>query len=212
MKRNRSLDVRGFCRTLVWTGLAVGVLAAFCGRPLAQEEKEPSVAEILTTMKKAILEKNDPMRNRMFFKLRKIGKPAVEPLVEVLSDPEPGVSEYAAFTLGWIADPGAIEPLVKYLKGGDKSKKKAALQALGNMAWGTEEKVRKAVHAQAVPTMIEELEKGEIEVQREAAYGLGLAGDRKAIPSLRKYVESSDTLLAFLASEAIERIERFSES
>jgi HEAT repeat protein len=209
MRRNRRLTVQRLGRIVAIAVLAALPLALFSARSFAQEEKEPSVQEIIATMKKAILDKNDPMRNRMFFKLRKIGKPAVAPLVEVLSDSESAVSAYAAFTLGWIAEPEGVEPVVAYLRRGNTVEKKAALQALGNMAWGTDEKVRKVVHEKAVPLMIELLGKGDIVVRREAAYGLGLAGDKRALAPLGNYVEDADTLLAFQAKGAIERIEQF---
>lgn len=179
-------------------------LTAFNSILLAEESED--VGQILSTMKKAIIEKNDPMRNRMYFKLRIIGKPAVKPLVKTLSDPEPGVSEYAAFVLGWIADPDAIEPLKDFLRKGSPSQKKAALQALGNMAWGTKEAVRKEIHAKAVGEMIKFLEDSNQIVRREAAYGLGLTGDKKALPVLQKYVNDKDELMRFFAKEAIERI------
>lgn len=174
---------------------------------MATADETEDVTQILQTMKKAIIEKNDPMRNRMYFKLRIIGKPAVKPLVQMLDDPEAGVSDYAAFVLGWIAHPDAIEPLKEFLGKGSTSQKKAALQALGNMAWGTEESVRKEVHSRAVDEMMKYLENKDNIVRREAAYALGLAGDKRSIPVLQKYVNDEDELMRFFAKEAIERIE-----
>lgn len=175
--------------------------------PLLEAEETEDIGQIISTMKKAIIEKNDPMRNRMYFKLRIIGKPALKPLIDLLSDKEPGVSEYAAFVIGWLALPEGIEPLKEFMKNGSTTQKKAALQALGNMAWGTDEAVRKEVHSRAVGEMLKYLEDPDIIVRREAAYGLGLAGDPKAIPVLKKYLEHEDELLRFFADEAIERIE-----
>jgi len=174
--------------------------------------KEKSLDEIIATLKKSVVEKNDPMRNRMYFELRRLGKKAVQPLAKLLSDPEPGVAEYAAFTLGWIAEPEAIDPLLKFLEGGNVEQKKAALQALGNMAWGTEPPIRKAIHQSAVPKMLAYLgDKVDIKVRREAAFGLGLAGDPRAIPELEKLVDHKDKLLSFLAKEAIDRIRETQE-
>lgn len=188
--------------------LVTSIIAIACV-PLmvASEEEKEDVAQILQTMKKAIVEKNDPMRNRMYFKLRIIGKPAVKPLVQMLDDPEAGVSDYAAFVLGWIADPSAIDSLKDFLAKGSTAQKKAALQALGNMAWGTEEAVRKEVHNRAVDEMMKYLESKDNIVRREAAYALGLAGDKRSIPVLQKFVNDEDELMRFFAKEAIERIE-----
>jgi len=191
---------------LLW-GCVVALLCIVATITAAQAEEKEDVGQIIATMKKAILDKNDPMRNRMYFKLRIMGKPAVKPVIEVLADPEPGVSEYAAFVLGWLADPDAIEPLKNFLAKGNDNQKKAALQALGNMAWGTDEAIRKEVHARAVDEMLKYLDDASPVVRREAAYGLGLAGSAKAVPVLQKYVNDSDELMRFFAKEAIDRIE-----
>ncbi len=168
--------------------------------------EDMTVDEIVTTLEKAIRDKNDPMRNRMFFKLRALGKKATPSLVELLKSSEPGVSEYAAFTLSWIADPAAIDPLLAFLERGNSSQKQKALYALGNMAWGTDEKVRKAVHSKAIDSMIGYLSSDDLAVLREAAYALGLAGDPKAIKSLEPLQKHSNKVIRFIAGEAIERI------
>jgi len=201
--RRRSIAAGALALALVVVPVAAGLDARAMAAPSAAQE---TIDEIISTLKDSIREKNDPMRNRMFFKLRALGPEAVPALVDLLRNDEPGISEYAAFTLGWIAEPSSVPALVEYLKNGNASRKKAALQALGNMAWGTAEKVRKTVHEQAVPEMIPHLSSKEIEVRREAAYGLGLAGDPRAIQHLEKLVSHEDKVLRFLVEEAIERI------
>ena len=185
--------------------LAIAALTAI-GTPARAQDDMP-LDQIIATLKKSIRDKNDPMRNRMFFKLRALDKKAVPALVDLLKLNEPGVPEYAAFTLGWIADPSSVSPIVQFLDRGNTSQKKAALHALGNMAWGTKEDVRKAVHANAVESMLPYLKSEDVIVQREAAFGLGLAGDKRAIEPLRALKDSPNKLVRFLAEEAIARIE-----
>ena len=168
--------------------------------------QDMTIDQIVETLKTSIRDKNDPMRNRMFFKLRALGSKAVPALTDLLKTTEPGVAEYAAFTLGWIADTNAIAPMLTLLESGNASQKRHVLQALGNMAWGTDDKVRKAVHKQAVPAMIQHLSVQDVSVVRDAAYGLGLAGDPQAIQHLEPLKTHKDTVVAFLAKEAVERI------
>lgn len=175
--------------------------------------EDMSIEEIISTLEKAIQENNDPMRNRMFFKLRALGKKATQPLVELLKSDEPaGVAEYAAFTLSWIADPAAIDPLLAFLERGNSNQKQKALYALGNMAWGTDEKVRKAVHSKAIDPMIAYLSSTDLAVLREAAYALGLAGDPKAIQHLEPLKKHPNKVISFMAGEAIDRIQSVNRS
>lgn len=186
--------------------LLVGLVVTASAPTTARAEDMP-LDRIVETLKTSIREKNDAMRNRMFFKLRALGSKAVPALVDVLKENEPAVSDYAAFTLGWIADPASIPELLAFLERGSSSQKRHALQALGNMAWGTPRAVRSKVHELAVGKMIPYLDSSDLAVRRDAAYGLGLAGDTKAIEPLRKLVDHEDKVLRFLAQEAIDRIE-----
>lgn len=188
--------------------LSLALLTIIAGfRAPSVQAEDMTVDQIVETLKASIRDKNDPMRNRMFFKLRALGSKAVPALTDLLKSPEPGISEYSAFTLGWIADVSSIRPLLSFLDAGNASQKRHALQALGNMAWGTDEKVRKEIHKQAVPAMIPHLKSTDLTVVRDAAYGLGLAGDTKAIEALQPLTSHKDTVVSFLAKEAIERIQ-----
>lgn len=104
-------------------------------------------------------------RERIVEDLAKIGKPAVDPLIQALGDKNGQVRSGAAWTLGKIKDRRAVEPLIRAL--GDKSNtvrtesafalgeigdKKAIkpLEAIllmsGSMAPGTLEEARKAIN------------------------------------------------------------------
>lgn len=162
---------------------------------------EDEIKQAIETLNKSIVEGNDPMRNRMYFKFRLIeqdhpGKVAPF-LIENLKSEQKGVPEYTAFILGWIADERGIDPLRQMLKGSVEFKR-AASKALGNM----ELKAKRAV-----PDIIELLKDANQRVRQDAAYSLGILGDDSAIPVLEKAVKDTDELVRFFAKEAIERIE-----
>ncbi len=163
------------------------------------EELQAEARSAIQTLNKAIQEKNDPMRNRMYFKFRLIEQDhpgIVAPiLIENLKSDIAGVPEYTAFILGWIEDPRAIAPLREMLKGNDEFKK-AAAKALGNM---------KA--KDAIPDLIALLSDTNPRIREQAAYGLGLIGDDSANEALQKLTQDPDELVQFFAKEALERIE-----
>ncbi len=169
---------------------------AFCK---SRQEIMDEIDEAIKTLNKAIQEKNDPMRNRMYFKFRLIEQDnpglVAEPLIENLDSDLEGVPEYTAFILGWIADDKAVDPLRKMLKGKD-SFKRAAAKALGNME-----------AEKAIPDIIALLDDPNERVRQDAAYSLGILGDKSAIPALQKAEKDKDELVRFFAKEAIERIE-----
>jgi hypothetical protein len=65
--------------------------------------------------------------------LVKIGKPAVEALIQALNCEDVDVQQHAVTALGEIGDVRAVEPLVQVLKGGDIRVHRSALMALGNI-------------------------------------------------------------------------------
>ncbi|OGL50420.1 MAG: hypothetical protein A2161_13460 [Candidatus Schekmanbacteria bacterium RBG_13_48_7] len=175
----------------------------FCG---TKEEAEDAIR----VMKKAIEEKNDPMRNRMYFKLRQIGSGAVAPLIENLNDPNEDFAGYCGFVLGWINDIKAVEPLIKKLNG-SSNMKISCCKALGNMAWGTPEKIRTYVVQKALDPIIKLLNDPDVRVRRDAAYSLGLMGEERAIAFLQQAEKDDDDLVKWFATEAINRIKTTKE-
>lgn len=65
--------------------------------------------------------------------LVKIGKPAIDPLIEALKDNNSSVRENAARTLGKIKDPMAVEPLSKALWDWNLEVRMTAAKALGSI-------------------------------------------------------------------------------
>lgn len=187
--------MRLFQRVLVLTCIMAGIaLAPHVSS--AQEQRPPAtVSEYIDAMARAVVRGDDAMRNRMFIKLRIVGEPAVKPLIKALDDKRPGVTEYVAFTLGWLASEEAVPHLTKLLDEADPDQTRATLKALGNM---------KAV--KALPKMRPFLKSDNVEVRRDAVYSLGLLRDEQVLDDLQTATEDKDELVRFLANEAIERV------
>ncbi len=88
------------------------LLALFLAASAFAETPEEEAGRYLQTLISSVREKNDPMRNRMFMKLRVLGNPSVGPLLTALQDPSPEVRHYVAFTLGFFDDARVPAPLL----------------------------------------------------------------------------------------------------
>ena len=171
----------------------------------AQDQGEQDIRleikQAIDILNKSITEKNDPMRNKMYFKFRLIEQDhpgLVAPLlIENLKTSIDGVPEYTAFILGWIQDKRAIAPMREMLRGSD-SFKRAASKALGFMR-----------AAEATEDLISLLKDPSVRVRQDAAYSLGLMGNESANPALKEAENDEDELVRFFAKEAIERIENY---
>jgi HEAT repeat protein len=160
-------------------------------------EEEMTPEQAIATMVKAIKEKNDPMRNRMYFKLRILEGKSVEPLLKAYNEnSDQDVKEYIIYTLGWIFDDRVVPQLIKFLDEKEPGCRATAARALGNQE-----------SDKATPALIKTLEDKVPEVKRDAAFALGLIGDPKALPHLKKLLEDENELVRFFTKEAIDNIE-----
>ena len=160
-------------------------------------EKEITPEQAIETMIKAIKEKNDPMRNRMYFKLRIMKGKSVDPLLKAYDiSKNQDVREYIIYTLGWIFDDRVIPRLIKFLEENEDRCRATAARALGNQE-----------SEKAVPALIKTLQDKVPEVRRDAAFALGLIADPKALPHLKKLLDDENKLVRFFTKEAIENIE-----
>jgi HEAT repeat protein len=185
-----------------WT-LAILVLASGT-RALASIE-EPTLEEAIGWMKQAIVENNDPMRNRMYFRLRLIEqdhKGTVAPaLLPLLDDPQDAVAEYAAYVLGWIEDPKAVDPLMKMLRSDKEGRVRHAARALGFMR-----------ALQAKDLLVGLLQSPNPRIRQDAAFALGQLEDRSVLPILEKFLETEkDEVVRHFAQEAITWVNRYAE-
>ena len=184
--------------------LFIALTINLTGPVLFAQETPDLKTEIQTAIEKmnrAIQEKNDPMRNKMYFKFRLIEQDnpgIVAPyLINNLKSELEGVPEYSAFVLGWIEDKRAIEPLKAMLTMED-SKKIAASRALGFMKAND-----------ALTDIIKLLEDPNPKVRGDAAYSLGLLGNENANAALKKATQDQDELVRYFAEEALKRIEDY---
>jgi len=124
--RGIDLDVAASDAKLWWeTNLA----------PLRPTPKSPEIEPLIRILIKAVREYSSPkVREKVIKALVKIGKPAVEPLLEVLNDSENIARQVATEVLEKIGDARAIEPLtVAALKDQNEGVQKATKQALGRI-------------------------------------------------------------------------------
>ncbi len=182
----------------------VGIVSAMVSAsPARASIEEPTLQEAVGWMKKAILEKNDPMRNRMYFRLRILEqeqKGTVAPaLIPLLSDSEEKIAEYAAFVLGWIEDKQAVEPLVKMLASEKEGRIRHAVRALGFM---------KATEAR--PAMEALLKNPSPKIRGDAAFALGQLEDPSVLPVLEGFLKTEkDELVRHFTKEGITWIKRY---
>lgn len=119
--------------------------------------------------------------------LVKIGKPAVEPLIQALKNENAYIRSGASECLGKIKDSKAVEPLIQVLKDEVAAVRKSAVSALGSL------------HSDvAVEPLVQALKDRDYEVRYEAAkalMGIGEPAVKLLIPALR-YADSSVRELA----------------
>lgn len=184
---------------------ALAAVAVPCGgarhahaQSASPDDPAASARIALDTMVKAILEGNTPIRDRMFFKLRILEKESVGPLVETLAHADPRVREYAAFTLSFIDDDRAVEPLLGlFANDPEPAVRSQVARALGRME-----------EPRAIDPLIAALKDPRSEIRQDAAYGLGLIGDPRAVPTLQAIENDPDELVRFFAKEALTWIDR----
>jgi HEAT repeat protein len=162
------------------------------------ETKEEDAARYLETMIQSIREENEPMRNRMFMKLRVLGSVSVGPIVDALDDPSPEVRHYLAFTLGYLDDEAVIDPLFSLFRADPLvTVRCSAAEALGRQEC-----------VEAIDPLIEALADTSAQLRQSAAYALGLIGDPRARPALETAKSDSDELVRFFAEDALVEIDR----
>jgi HEAT repeat protein len=115
-------------------------------------------------------------------------------LQSFLSDPDPEMRKCAALGLRIQPSLDAIHDLVDML--GDKDRIMARTAGDTLIATGS----------QAVPDLIDTLEKGTPAAQIEAARSLALIGDPKAIPALFDAWQDGSSLVQYWAEEGFERM------
>ena len=190
-----------YCLFFLVLLIAISISSFSTVKSETTDELQTEIHQAIETLNKSIAEKNDPMRNKMYFKFRLIEQDnpgIVAPyLIENLESSQPDVPEYTAFILSWINDKRAISPIRKLLKKSSSQKRHAA-RALGFMQ-----------ATEAKDDLINLLKDEDPRVRQDAAYSLGLMGDDSASKALKEAESDPDELVRFFAKEALERIDNF---
>ncbi|WP_341536987.1 HEAT repeat domain-containing protein [Methanosarcina barkeri] len=122
----------------------------------------------------ALKDKNNNVKQYAGEILVGIGKPAVEPLIEALSDDDAYTSSTAAWALGNIGDKRAIKPLIQNLSAENEETKLSCARALVEIG------------EPAVPDMIKSLENQNKTVRKYIVFSLIEMGDKRAVPELKE--------------------------
>ncbi|MBL8165553.1 MAG: HEAT repeat domain-containing protein [Anaerolineae bacterium] len=121
-----------------------------------------------------ILADSDPGLARLAAEsLGKLGSTALEPLLDSLSNQLSNVRYNAAYALGKLGDVRAIDPLIETLSDIDASVRSSAAFSLGELG-----------DRRAVESLIQALDDLDWDVRRNAADGLGKIGDTRAVEPL----------------------------
>ncbi|MDO8535731.1 MAG: aldo/keto reductase, partial [Candidatus Omnitrophota bacterium] len=127
--------------------------------------------------------------------LAKMGAPAVEPLINALSDIYPHARSSAAQALGKIGDIRAVEPIISALDDNYPNVRSSAAQALGKIG-----------DIRAVEPIIKVLGDSSLHVRYAAAAALGDIGDIRAIEPLIKALSDNASNVRYYATEALVKI------
>jgi HEAT repeat protein len=127
--------------------------------------------------------------------LIEIGKPAVEPLIEILNDENPDVRSKVVYILGKIKDPRAVEPLIEALKDKDSGVRWVAATALGRLR-----------DPRAVEPLVEALKDENRRVRAEAAEVLGELKDLRAVEPLIEALKDKEGYVRAKAAEVLGKI------
>ena len=129
--------------------------------------------------------------------LGKVGKAAVEPLIEAMQDEQYPVRQVSALALGEIGDPSAVKSLTAALHDEQHAVRQAAAVALGKIGAG-----------EGVEPLLQAIgDESEI-VRRAVVNALGMIGDEVAIPTLKWVIVEDTEAVAHRASKAIQQIQK----
>lgn len=158
--------------------------------------------------------------------IENMGRDAVDPLIEALSDPEGTVREFAADLLGRIHDERAIEALGMAIYDLHFDVGKIAAESLARFGTTSLDVLKEALthpeagirehaigalgkiqHTSVAPLLLEALNDPERVVRRQAIQSLGELRDSRAVPALQEIAARRvDRELAVLAKQSLQKI------
>lgn len=164
--------------------------------PAAAQPK--TIEEILDALAQAIREKNNPMRMRLWFRVREQGKSATKALLAGYAKyPEIEVKEYMIKCLSWTTDPEAFEFVKGKMKDTDVVIRRRATYEINNFD-----------DHKATPLLVEALGDPDERVRVHACQALGVLDDKNAIEPLKKtYKSDTSDLVKQFAKKQLELYE-----
>ncbi len=127
--------------------------------------------------------------------LKRIGKPAVEPLIASLNEENANIRASSAMALGLIADTRATNPLIAALSDKESLVRGCVAQALGNVA-----------DLHALEPLINALEDKDQEVRQVAASALGELRNQRAVNPLIMALKDRSHYVRASAAKALKKI------
>jgi len=151
---------------------------------------EPLAAALSTPSKKAQSETAE--RESLAKALAGVGSAAVKPLMQALSSEEKEARRWAAFALGAIKDPLAVDSLIPKLEDSRSEVRKAAAIALGGIG-----------DSRALKPLIKALASRDLETRRAAAEALGSMGSEEGADALMRAVADPNEPVQLAAISAL---------
>lgn len=127
--------------------------------------------------------------------LPKIGKSAVQPLIEVLDDDSLRVVRLATEILGRIGDSTAVDPLRNLLEHENAGVRGEVYTALGRIG-----------DNRCTPDLVQGLKEEKAAIRKSAAYGLLKMADSTSVPALVNALSDPYYGVRYLASDALVKI------
>lgn len=123
--------------------------------------------------------------------LMKIGKPAVQPLIDDLVDDDYDIRKFIVDILGIIGDEAAVGPLCERLSDNNLNVAISATEALGEIG-----------SPEAIPALEKAYEQIE-DARLQAVEALGKIGDPKILARLYNFLKTDDPMILYAVIEAI---------
>lgn len=122
---------------------------------------------------------------------------AIEPLVELLSDPDSQIRDAVIHAFLFLNDPRVVPPLISALRDGDSTVRRSAVWVLGSIQ-----------DSRAVEPLLNLLSGKDLDVRTSAAEALGKQGDPRAVPALLKILRdaSEHSYVRMASGRALGRI------
>jgi HEAT repeat protein len=154
----------------------------------------PNTTNSISQLIEALRSESEFVRQEAERNLIAIGVPAVEPLLQVIDDPDMGVRFHAVNALGDIGDQRAAEPLYRRLTDDDFDVRIMAAHSLAHLG------------GVLASRLIEDLHAFDARLRGMAALALGKLADRDTVMPLIEQLQDSDPDVRWYVADALEAV------